>query len=330
MALRLVIKITATLIVLMPASERAGAQQSQDLQKAIAAPAGEHVRAGGISTDRLGGVQFRLWRSIREIVLAKDKSGRIKHPRLYGLWRDAEKSGHVIYIELCAVESLSRAGQFLIEEFDPKGLRHIAVVRLNLATIDRTYVGMSARRDGGWIPFWGLRANERYAEVLGHELAHAVRAFQDAEYMHLYQELEKEASQLNYGLHGLQNNAEVMARLDRIARLSKQIEGPAEAAEAEIWRELSAPGGADNSSPEHNIFMRHQVRPRLMRDYSENRMDRASPRAQSARDWRGTPRSFMRPQSIFMHLGALLGYEGLSFNDKQLLWSVPMQKRIGA
>jgi hypothetical protein len=100
-------------------------------------------------------------------------------------------------------------------------------MRLNLGMIGRARICEANRRAGGFIPFAGLRKKERYAEVLGHELTHAVLLLLDADYLGLY----------------LQRKAQFYcsspdSRL--IDSLTSLIEGPAEAAEEEIWRELKA------------------------------------------------------------------------------------------
>jgi hypothetical protein len=191
----------------------------------------------GIDTDRLSRAQLRVWRSILDIVTAVDKRGRHLYPTLYGLYRQADTSGHLIRIELSEEESLSRAGQFSIETLDPRGVRHLTTIRLNLATMRRTYVGEDARYSNGLMPFSGLGTKQRYAEVLGHELAHAVDVFQNAESLQLYQQLEREARDLDAG-DVKDANCDRLKRLESVNQLMRQIERPAEAAELEIWREL--------------------------------------------------------------------------------------------
>jgi hypothetical protein len=191
----------------------------------------------GIDTGSLSRAQRRVWRSILDIVMAIDREGRHLYPTLYRLYRQAESSGHLIRIELSDEESLTRVGQFSIEMLDPKGARHVTTIRLNLATIRRTYVGEDPRYCHGLIPFVGLGTKQRYAEVLGHELAHAVDVFQNAESLQLYQQLEREARDLDAG-DVKDANCDRLKRLESVNQLMRQIEKPAEAAELEIWREL--------------------------------------------------------------------------------------------
>ena len=193
----------------------------------------------GILLDRIDGAHLRTWNAVWRIVSAKNRAGRILHPRLYGLWNEVAASGHTVYIELSDHASMTKAGRFLVESVDPAGRRHIAVIRLNLPTIKSAYDGSAARRSDGWIPFEGLNANERFAEVLGHELAHAAKAFRDPEYWRSYLDLETESHGLVFGNGGLTDDRGNDERLVRIAALTQRIEEPARAAEAEIWRELS-------------------------------------------------------------------------------------------
>lgn len=231
MASHITLKLIASTILALSLNCTCPARELQQAQK-DSAPA-----LTGIVTDRLSRSQLRVWRSILEIVMARDKQGRQLHPTLYGLYHRAETSGHLIHIELSEEESLSRAGRFRIETLDPSGTRHVMAIRLNLPTIDRTYVGESTRHANGWIPFAGLRTTQRYAEVLGHELAHAISVFQDPEALRLYQQLEKETKDLEIG-DGNDASGDWPKRLESVEQLMRQIERPAEAAELEIWREL--------------------------------------------------------------------------------------------
>ncbi len=198
---------------------------------------GEAAMAAGIVTDGLSPAQLRVWKSIVEIVKASDKGGRIRHPTLYALYHRIESCSHLVRIEFTQTESMARAGQFTIEKLDPKNLRHEVTIHLNLATIRQAHVGENVRHHNGLIPFAGLDTKQRYAEVLGHELAHAVSVFQSAEMQRLYQQLEREASAFD-ATNLNEGDADVLACLERIRQLKLQIEEPAEAAELEIWREL--------------------------------------------------------------------------------------------
>src|SRR5262249_25235142 len=105
------------------------------------------------------------------------------YPTVRNLWEWIETSGHMVFIEIIRSTKTStcNAGSFAIERFDPKGERHIASIKINLTNIDQAYVGQGAARTNGFIPFEGLSKDERYIEVLGHELAHAAHILTNLE-----------------------------------------------------------------------------------------------------------------------------------------------------
>ncbi len=197
----------------------------------------------GIVTDGMSRKHLRIWKSIVDIVMAKDKGGSYLHPTLHGLYRQAESCDHLIRIELSEEESFCTAGRFIIEKLDRKGARHVAKIRLNLDTIRKTYVAKKTRLANGLIPFAGLRATERYAEVLGHELAHAVGILLDQDYLRLYQELEREIAEYESLLKNPERMPEDLERQwNRIETILSEFEKPAKTAEAEIWCELKNAG----------------------------------------------------------------------------------------
>ncbi len=112
------------------------------------------------------------------------------------------------------------------------------VIRLNLHFIECAVTSEPSRRSGGLIPFAGLGKYERYAEALGHELAHAVYFLTNPEYMGYYQELVRLRS-----VRGDKAGDEV------IERLMLLIEEPADAAELEIWQEIKGQPRRKNSKP---------------------------------------------------------------------------------
>ena len=196
-----------------------------------------------IITDRLTGKDLRRWEAIKRIVFAKDIEGQPLHPTLRGLWEKLERSGHVIYIEMRGMgRAISNtAGVFHIERLDPEGLRHVAIIRLYPETIDRAYVGPTAGAEG-FIPFQGLRKEERYAEVLGHEMAHAVHILSDPARARMVKEVVQETNELflSYGRqYGYANvGPEMQRRLNIRDALLKDLEEPADAAERLVWREI--------------------------------------------------------------------------------------------
>ncbi|HEV8715655.1 MAG TPA: hypothetical protein VGX03_22860 [Candidatus Binatia bacterium] len=180
---------------------------------------------------------------IEAVVFAKDRSGRLSHPKLHRLWQWAETSGHVIYVQL--VEPRDRwdheAGKFMVEKFDPDGQKHIAAIRLCLPVIDRVIVRKRVRHEDGFIRYEGLSKKERYAEALGHELAHAAWILGDQKHARLVEALDREVDEFNRCRQAAHNelwNEQMREHLKKIQSWIDQIEKPAETAEVEIWQEL--------------------------------------------------------------------------------------------
>ncbi len=218
--------LAATVLAILMNAFNAGAQQND--QRNDPKPGVDHERAGGILTDRLNKSQLKIWKSIVRLVLAKDDEGRPTHPKLYGLYRQADISGREIHIELSTERATLRAaGICRIELGTGSRQKEAVLIRLNLGMIDRAIASEATRRADGFIPLAGLTKNERYAEVLGHELAHVARLLTDSDYRGLYLERQALADA------GSQNT-------QVIGSLTSSIERPAEAAEAEIWSELTA------------------------------------------------------------------------------------------
>ncbi len=197
-------------------------------------------------TERLSPRQTRLWNSIRKIVQETDHHGRVMHPVLYGLWQAVEQSGHRVFVELITDPDRcsNMAGETVVEEFDPKRQTHSIRIRLFISTIARAYAGEQPSVDGiSFVPFSGLRREERYAKVLGHELSHIDKMLRDPEYMRLVRDINEEqlAIATPVGADGTALSNE--ARNERLSRIWPRIlesEKPALAAEAEIYRELLA------------------------------------------------------------------------------------------
>ncbi len=197
------------------------------------AGSGDAASLTGIVTDCMSPARLRTWRSIVGIITAKDKKGQFLHPTLLELYRGTNTSGHLIRIELSEEESLTRAGLFIIEKVDARNGCHEVRIRLNLATTRRTHVGEDVRHANGLIPFAGLSTKERYAEVLGHELAHAAAVFRRIEMLRLYQQLSKETADFYSGGMNAADGDRLKC-LEKIEQLQHKIEGTAEAAELVI------------------------------------------------------------------------------------------------
>ena len=200
----------------------------------------------GIRTDRLSPKQLRVWKSIEKIVFAEKASGVPLHPRLQSLWRRAESSGHTVFIEFPAPITIDAAGQCLIEDLDPRGKNHVFVIRLYLPAIERAAAVESSRRPNGLIPFKKLATKGRYAEIFGHELAHAVLILDDANYENLTLEqagLRKQLlSSSNQTARKRLSDPENRQRLSRLIVLDSLLEDPVNAIEMDVWRELMQSG----------------------------------------------------------------------------------------
>jgi hypothetical protein len=213
----------------------AAAQDSASLNRAIAT---------NIITDRLTNKDLRRWDVIKRIVFAEDIEGQPLHPTLRGLWERLERSGHVIYIEMRGMgRAISNtAGVFHIERLDPEGVRHVAVIRLYPETIDRAYIGPTSDSPEVFIPFQGLSREERYVEVLGHELAHAVDILSDMTRARRVVEVVQQTNEL-FLLHGQRRGyanigPEMLERIAIRDAFLKELEEPARAVEMLVWKEI--------------------------------------------------------------------------------------------
>ena len=154
--------------------------------------------SAGTKKIRLSRRQLRAWKAIEAVVLRTDRCGRLKHPKLHGLWQWADTRGHVIYIQLGKPKSHGdyQGGRFVIEKLDPLGQRHVAAIWLSLPVIDDALVRSRSRTEDGFVRFAGLSKTQRYAEVLGHELAHAVWALGDPQNARRADDFGREAEKL--------------------------------------------------------------------------------------------------------------------------------------
>jgi hypothetical protein len=200
--------------------------------------------ATNIVTDRLSGKDLRRWDAIKRLVFAEDIEGLPLHPTLRRLWDQLERSGHTIYIEMSGTGRAvsNTAGVFHIERFDPEGLRHVAVIRLYPETIDRAYVGPNTARHEGFVPFHGLSKEERYVEVFGHEMAHAVDILGDLARARKVVELVQRTNEM-FLLHGKRYGyanigPEMQERIAVRDAFLKELEEPAEVAEMMVWKEI--------------------------------------------------------------------------------------------
>jgi hypothetical protein len=203
-----------------------------------------------IITQRLSAKDIQRWRKIKSIIFCSKHAGPACHPTLVKLWNQLETSGHAVYIELISDKHFisSNGGSFKIERFDPLGLRHEAVIRLYLNNINQAYVGPISARSDGFIPFVGLSREERYVEVLGHELAHAVWILNDLQRTKIVTEMIQQTNEMFFAQRSwmrtqlqpkpLQIDKEMEERLIQRDLLLEHLENQAESVEALVWLEL--------------------------------------------------------------------------------------------
>ncbi len=238
MANRSTLFTAAIALTLLAAAQKAHAQiQSSGRTDAIDA-------TSGIRTDRLTPKQLRTWKEIVRIVQASDRAGQPLHPRLHILWQRVQSSGHAVFIEMTPHRIPTRiAGTTTLQKADSAGNCEVIVIWLNLRAMDNAFVDPAVRRSDGLIPFYRLGQYERYAEVLGHELAHAFLMLENPEYARLSLEYGAAAAEL-LRVRKQDGNAagggKIAQQLLRLQSLADKIEKPAQAAELEIWRELAA------------------------------------------------------------------------------------------
>lgn len=200
----------------------------------------------GLRTERLTPKDQLRWNHLENLVFAQSPDGQWLHPTLINLWQWIETSGHAVYIEFNRSNNVitSTAGQFRIERLDPRGERHVGVITLNLSSIDAAYIGADVMRAVGFIPFDKLKQDERYAEVLGHEMAHAADILTSLDKVAKVEEFVQKTNELLLHHRSLkpteQITRDLMSRLDRRDEFLKPLEAAADRAEAVVWRELVA------------------------------------------------------------------------------------------
>jgi hypothetical protein len=202
----------------------------------------------GIRTNRLSRRELNIWRSIVAIVMAEGPAGQPRHPTLRALWDEVVASGHTVYVTMGDRKGRHSyvAGRFTVTKVDPEGKAHEGVIVLNLPAVDQASTGPLTATANGFIRFEGLGRMQRYAEVLGHELAHAVWILADTERARLVEwlqgELERQPMMLVAARRrGLDAEIEMLENhVAELDRMSRALEGPAAAVERLIWQELRA------------------------------------------------------------------------------------------
>jgi hypothetical protein len=191
-----------------------------------------------IRTDGLSGRGLRTWKAITTVIEATGPDGQFLHPTLHRLYTEIESSPHVVRIVIPDTKgSCAIAGRFRIEAFGSDG-RHEATILLNLRTIDRVLTGSA---DAQLVTFEKLGRTERYAQVLGHEMAHAAWTLKDAENTRLVVDVQRRSLELARRAQtegvAVEGFSEAVQENERQVR---RLEEPALAAEAAISEELRA------------------------------------------------------------------------------------------
>ena len=196
----------------------------------------------GFLLDRLSKGHVRTWRAIEQVVAASGPSGEPRSPTLRRLWEWARTSTHVLHIEMVSRSKVAAGvvGVFRVERVDPAGLNHVAVIRLCPWNIQRARARPAPDAILRFVRFEGLTEVERYTEVLGHELAHAVDALENPE--RLAQVVAAQRS-IDAFLSGSEPGVErphlvVAQRLPEPLAVLAAAEAYAESVEAVVLREL--------------------------------------------------------------------------------------------
>jgi len=211
----------------------AGTAVSVAMVLSNAAPAGAEIR-----TDGLSGRTLKTWKAIVAVILAVGPDGPPLHPTLNRLYRELDSSAHTVRVLIPDTKgSLGIAGRFRIDALGSEG-RHETSILLNVRTIDRVLTGSP---DAQLVTFEKLGRTERYAQVLGHEMAHAAWTLGDAENTRLVVDVQRRSLELarraqTEGVAG-EGFAEAVQENERLVRA---LEEPALAAEAAITEELRA------------------------------------------------------------------------------------------
>jgi len=198
--------------------------------------------ASGVLLDRLSARHHKTWHAIRKVIYAEDADGKPLHPMLKALLEQLQTSDHSVYLEFD--DSLAgcrcTAGKFSIERVDLEGSRNVAVIKLYLRIIDHASAPSRANLKDGFAPLAGLNKLDRYAEVFGHEMAHAVDVLFSPERAKWVDEVLRKSDQV------IQQRLRRKGRIEPEMQLALQerdaflheLEKPAEIAEAMVWREL--------------------------------------------------------------------------------------------
>ncbi len=204
------------------------------------------IQRGGFNTSRLSRDDLKRWKAIEKIATQKGQHDEALFPTLHGLWEWAAQSEHTIVVEIIkspAFQSNS-AGSISIENYDPACQSHTVTLKLFLSNIDNALIASTAARKNGFIAFQFLKKEERYAEVLGHELSHARFILKNNLRTRLVNELVEVTNEsILLNAHDNTPGTATPFLRDRISQrdaLLKELEAEAEANEEIIWKEMTA------------------------------------------------------------------------------------------
>ena len=197
----------------------------------------------GILLDRLSLKHQQTWQAIKQIIYSKDADGKLLHPTLRSLFEQLQTSKHSIYMEFSILRSgcRSRAGTFSIERLDPERARHVAVIRLYLRNIEHAVTHGRPKLSGNFTPLDGLGKLDRYAEVLAHEMAHAIDILFNQERARLVFEMLRRLDLVKEELLHLKSQPiqpEMKQTLRECDDLLNELEKRARIVDAIVWREL--------------------------------------------------------------------------------------------
>jgi hypothetical protein len=202
------------------------------------------AKAGaGFRLERLSKGHTRLWRAIEQVVVASNPSGEPRSPTLRRLWEWVRASSHVLYVEMVSPSKVAAGvvGVFRVERVDPAGQSHVAVIRLCPWNIRYAKAGLGPNAVSSFIRFQGLTEVERYAEVLGHELAHAKYFLENPERLAELVAAQREIAAFLSGTERAveRPHLELVRRLPESLAVLAATEAHAESVEAVVLRELA-------------------------------------------------------------------------------------------
>lgn len=198
--------------------------------------------ASGLLLDRLSASDHKTWDAIRQVIHAEDADGKPLHPMLKALLDQLQTSEHSVHLEFDHSRAGCRCigGKFSIERVDAEGSRSVAVIKLYLRNIEHASAPAQANLKDGFAPLAGLNKLDRYVEVFGHEMAHAVDILFNPKRAMWVDEVLRKSDQVIQ--ERLRRKGRIEPDMQRVLQECEAIlnllEKPAVIAEAVIWREL--------------------------------------------------------------------------------------------